>query len=158
MTISSWGDITPFEIEDSLDMALPAYPELHFMNLKGVECDQFVANFDFTHLPALETISLVGCTSPTAFLRLLLPSQDRANNDHIWPLLQNIRLGCLDAVAVDYLCEVILYRCAIGKPIKSVKFGSHSFENSPEKVDWMKQRVKVQRVVCWSYRCPIQRS
>jgi len=96
---------------------IPPLPALHFIKLCDIDCDQFVTNFDFTHLPALESISIRGCTSPMALLCTLLPSQGRAGDDVLWPALRVIDLWLLDTMDFDCLHEVISHRHACGRPI-----------------------------------------
>jgi hypothetical protein len=150
MTIHSW-DGTIIDSDDlvanvtTLALTIPAYLELRFMELYGIECAQFVANFDFTLLPKLETISLMRCTSPIPFLRLLLPSQEGVNDKGcIWPSLRHIQLSHLQPVDFDYLCKVISYRQTTGGPIESVTIDPGSLDRFPEKVSWMEQHVQVQ--------------
>src|ERR1700683_690325 len=96
---------------------IPPLPALRSIQLCDIDCDQFVTNFDFTHLPALESISIRGCTSPMALLRTFLPSQGSPGGDVLWPVLRVIDLWHLDTKDFDCLHEVISHRRACGKLI-----------------------------------------
>jgi hypothetical protein len=155
MNISSmvheWDTMYFEDLQHTLALAHPAYPELSSMELNYIDCNEFFTNFDFTELPELRSISLVGCTSPVAVLRLLLPSilQDRTNGNCVWPLLQNVLIRTLDAEDFDGLCEVISYRIAIGRPISCVTMGSCSYGKFPDKVRWMKEHVQLEVQLAW---------
>ena len=137
------------EWDDLEALPVPPFPALRSITLTEIECTEFVNYFDFTHLPALDTISLLSCTSPMALLQLLLPSQGKVNSDIVWPALRVIKLSHLDAEGFDGLCEVISHRQACGKPIKAVAFDPTSLRRFPEKVEWMKQHVTVHRGSLW---------
>jgi hypothetical protein len=122
MTIFPWDGSDHHFLADTQALPVPIYPELQYLELQTIDCDPFVANFDFTQLPALETISLSYCTSPMSVLRLLLPSQGKVNNSEcIWPMLRNVQLAGCDVTDFDGLREVISYRRTIGKPIEAVE-------------------------------------
>jgi hypothetical protein len=75
LTISdlySMDIVQPMELLST--QALPM-PPLRSVKLSRFECAKFVEHFDFTHLLALDIISLRNCKSPMALLRFLLPSR-----------------------------------------------------------------------------------
>lgn len=132
-------------ITTSQDLTLPKFPALRIIELNGVRCNLFIANFDFTKLPALDTISLMDCVSPMALLSLLLPSKRRVGNDSIWPLLRVIKLNSLGGREFDALCKIISHRHACGRPIEAVELDSGSLDRFPHKVNWMRRYVVVRR-------------
>lgn len=115
LTISgfdAWDNLSPTQ-----HLPIPPLPALRSIKLYRINCNQFVTNFDFTHLPALESISLRECTFPIALIRTLLPSQGRASGDVVWPVLRVINLWHLDTKDFDCLREAMSHRHACGKPI-----------------------------------------
>ena len=145
LTISSFdGWYAVDDIISPQTLPLPLFPFLRFLELGRCYTPGFVNAFNFTHLPALDTISLNGCTGPMWLLRVMLPTQGKDDSDDVWPALRLIRLGYLEASEFDELSELIAYRQACGKPIEAVSLGSTSMKKYPEKIEWMKQYVAVQ--------------
>lgn len=133
-------------------LPLPPFYALRSIKLDRVECSEFIQHIDFTHLSALETISLTECTSIMALLRYLIPSQERVGSDSIWPVLRVIEISYLDAEEFDGLCKIISHRRACDKPIEIVAIDPIGLKKFAEKVEWMKQYVTVRRGEPVSYR------
>src|SRR5215471_8697619 len=120
MAIHPYYEENEEDFDATQAFSIPEYPELRTLELHRMDCGEFVANFDFTRLPALETISLMSCASPMSLLRLLLQSQDKANGeDRIWPQLRKIQItGPFDVEDFVVLYEILSHREAGGKPIQ----------------------------------------
>lgn len=145
LTISSFnGWYAVDDIFSPQTLPLPLFPFLRSLELRRCYAFEFVNAFNFTHLPALDTISLNGCTNPMGLLHVMLPTQGKDDSDDVWPALRLIRLNYLEASEFDGLSELIAYRQTCGKPIEAVSLGSASMKKYPEKVEWMKQHVTVQ--------------
>ena len=118
LTISdlySMDIVQPMELLST--QALPM-PPLRSVKLSRFECAKFVEHFDFTHLLALDIISLRNCKSPMALLRFLLPS--RKQNSNVWPLLRVIAASHFDLEKFDGLRKIISRRRACGKPMQRI--------------------------------------
>jgi hypothetical protein len=118
---------------------------LHSIELNRIDCAEFVKRFDFTHLPVLNTISLTACKSLVALFHLLLPHEGKFDSEIVRPLLRVMKLNQFDAKDYDSLCEVILYRRTCDKPIEAVTVDARSMKDFPEKVEWVKQRILVEK-------------
>jgi hypothetical protein len=153
MTISAHNRGMPPSIISALP--LPQYPALNSMELCGINCTQFSDHFNFTQLPALETISLIRCTTPMALLRILAPSESIADNDIFWPRLRDMNLSHLGAEEFDGLCEIISHRLTCNRPITTVHIDPRSLEKFPKKVQWMKQYLVVLRGERQNYHEPL---
>jgi hypothetical protein len=144
MTIAGWD--TMFHRKRLRDVSLPQaltppkYPALRTLELRGIDCEKFTENFDFSHLPALDTISLIRCESPIALLRILIPP---VGDNSIWPLLRVIKLSHLGLEEFDGLCNVISHRHTGGD--KCVDIDLVLLRKFPQKVEWMNQHVTVRR-------------
>ena len=144
LTISKFdGWYAVDHISSPQTLPLPPFPFLRSLELCRCFGSEFVNPFDFTHFPALDTISLTGCTDPMSLLHVMLPTQGKDDSDDVWPALRLIRLNYLEASEFDGLSEVIAYRQTCGKPIQAVSLGSASMKKYPEKVEWMKQHIAV---------------
>ena len=147
MTISArdhFGCMGPAHISSTHTPLVSPYPMLHSLELFGLNCIELAEQFDFTQLPSLATISLIRCTSPMAFLRILLPSQGNNDKNCFWPLLRVIKLTHLGVEEFNGLCEIISHRIACDRPIETVQIDPRSLDTFPEKVEWMKLHLVVQ--------------
>jgi hypothetical protein len=115
------------------------------LELNGIKCGKFINNFDLSYISALHTISLVDCTSPVAFLRLLLPISGGADRGTMLPLLWMIELTRVGEEEANIICEIIWHHQACGKPIEAMVFDPVSLDRFPERVEWMKQHIAVQQ-------------
>jgi hypothetical protein len=77
-----------------------------------------------TPLLALDTISLMDCTSPMAVLSPLLSSRAEGESDILWPALREVKLCRLGdgADEFDGLCDIV----GLWKVYLISKSGQHS--------------------------------
>lgn len=143
MALSTKGGSSPPDISSRQRMTLPLYPALHTLELHGFNCAEFVEHFGFIQLPALQSISLVGCHSPMALLCTLLSSESRI--DGLWPSLRAMKLSHLGATDFDSLCEIISFRHANNRPMEVAQIDPYSLEQFPDKVEWMRERLTIQK-------------
>jgi hypothetical protein len=146
LTISNldgFGGAQLMEMSSTEPLPVPPFLNLRSLKLSGINCVEFAENFDFTHLPALDTISLSRSKSPMALLRFLLLFKGR---DTVWPALRAIAISHLGSQEFEELRQIILHRHVFGKPIEVVLFDPVSLKKFPEKLKWFKQHgVTVQR-------------
>jgi hypothetical protein len=139
------GGVQPMELSFTMGLPTPPFPTLQSFKLSGIECAEFAEHFDFTHLPALDIISLTDSESPMALLCSLLPFR---GSNSVWPVLRIIALSHIGPKEFDGLRTIIFHRRACGKPIETVLLDPASLENFPEQVEWLKQHATVQRGDC----------
>ena len=156
LTISNldgFGGAQPMQMSSTEPLPVPPFFNLRSLKLSGINCIEFVENFDFTHLPALNTISLSRSKSPMALLRFLLLFNGR---DTVWPALHAIAISHLGSQEFEELRQIILHRQVFGKPIKVILFDPVSLKKFPEKLKWFKQHgVTVQRGERVHYYTPL---
>ena len=126
-------------------LSFPLSTKLRSIKLEGIECDTFIRHFDFTKLPALDTISLMDCTFPMAALCPLLSSPAETDGDILWPAFRVVKLCRLGANDFNDLSDIISHRRACGKPIEIVAIDSVSLGKFAEQVEQIKQHVVIQR-------------
>jgi len=160
LTISAhswWGGVGMRlgDISFAQPLSLASYTMLHTIELPGINCAEFVEYFDVIELLALDTISLIDCTSLMALLRILLPSEGRADNVICWPLLRIIKLSHLGVDEFNGLGEIISYRQACDKPIEIVEIDPRSLDSFPAEVEDMKQHLVVRQGAQVHYHEPL---
>jgi len=89
----------------------------------------------------------MGCGSPPSLLCLsLLPSEDGAGTNDVWPLLRVVKLSHLKAEDYEDLYEVLSYRKTHGRAVKTVKIDPRSLSLCPlENAELLKQCVEIRR-------------
>jgi hypothetical protein len=129
-------------------LSFPLSTKLRSIKLEGIECNTLIKHFDFTKLPALDTISLMDCTFPMAALYPLLSSPAETDGDILWPAHRVIKLCRLGANDFNALSDIISHCHTCGKPIEIVAIDSVSLEKFAEQVEQIKQHVVVQQGKC----------
>jgi len=141
----------PEDIPNAQTLQLPVYSALRILTLRRINCADIAANFDFSHLRALECISIPACKSPMSLLRILRRADGNANSSCYWPLLRSIILAKLEPQEVDELCDIISYRKNCGRPLESVEVHPELVDFYPAKVEWMKLHVNVKLGPYWQH-------